>query len=48
MLVNHNEYLALVESIKGEIKSAQYKAAVSVNRDKINRRRSKRQEETPQ
>jgi|GEM_PF-1932644 len=32
MLINNNEYLDIVETIKLEIKSAQYKAAVSVNR----------------
>ena len=35
MLINNNEYLDIVESIKLEIKSAQYKAAVSVNRELI-------------
>lgn len=30
MLINNNEYLDIVETIKLEIKSAQYKAAVSV------------------
>ena len=35
MLINNNEYLDIVESIKHEIKSAQYKAAVSVNRELI-------------
>ena len=33
MLMNNNEYLNTIESIKKEIKSAQYKAAVSVNRE---------------
>lgn len=35
MLINNNEYLDIVETIKLEIKSAQYKAAVSVNRELI-------------
>lgn len=35
MLMNNNEYLNIVESIKSEIKSAQYKSAVSVNRELI-------------
>ena len=35
MLMNNNEYLNTIESIKKEIKSAQYKAAVSVNRELI-------------
>jgi len=35
MLMNNNEYLNTIESIKNEIKSAQYKAAVSVNRELI-------------
>ena len=35
MLLNNNEYLKIMESIKSEIKSAQYKAAVSVNRELI-------------
>lgn len=35
MLMNNNEYLNTIESIKSEIKSAQYKAAVSVNRELI-------------
>lgn len=35
MLINNNEYLDIVESIKLEIKSAQYKAAVSVNKELI-------------
>ncbi len=35
MLMNNNEYLNTIESIKPEIKSAQYKAAVSVNRELI-------------
>lgn len=33
MLMNNNEYLEIVESIKDEIKGAQYKASVSVNRE---------------
>lgn len=35
MLINNNEYLKIVESIKGEIKNAQYKAAYSINRELI-------------
>lgn len=35
MLMNSNEYLSTIESIKSEIKSAQYKAALSVNRELI-------------
>lgn len=35
MLMNSNEYLEIVESIRDEIKAAQYKAAVSVNRELI-------------
>ena len=35
MLINDNEYLDIVETIKLEIKSAQYQAAVSVNRELI-------------
>lgn len=35
MLMNNNEYLNTIESIKPEMKSAQYKAAVSVNRELI-------------
>lgn len=35
MLINNNEYLDIVETIKLEIKSSQYKAAVSVNRELI-------------
>ena len=35
MLMNNNEYLEIVKSIRDEIKEAQYKAAVSVNRELI-------------
>ena len=35
MLINNNEYIEIVESIKGEIKGAQYKAALSANRELI-------------
>ena len=35
MLMNSNEYLEIVKSIREEIKVAQYKAAVSVNRELI-------------
>lgn len=33
MLINSNEYLDIVESIKQEIRTAQYRASVSVNRE---------------
>ena len=35
MLMNNSEYLGIIESIKSEIKTAQYKAALSVNRELI-------------
>ena len=35
MLINNNEYLDLVQSIKQEIQHAQYKAALSVNKELI-------------
>ena len=35
MLINSNEYLEIVKSIRDEIKGAQYKASVSVNRELI-------------
>lgn len=35
MLMNNSEYLGIVETIKSEIKNAQYKAAVSVNKELI-------------
>jgi len=35
MLMNNKEYFETIESIKNEIKSAQYKATVSVNRELI-------------
>ena len=35
MLMNESEYLNIVESVKSEIKSAQYKAALNVNRELI-------------
>ena len=35
MLMNIEEYFESIESIKNEIKSAQYKATVSVNRELI-------------
>lgn len=35
MLMNNNEYVEIVETIKDEIKGAQYKAALSVNRELI-------------
>ena len=33
MLMNSNEYLNIIESIKQEIRTAQYRATVSVNRE---------------
>ena len=33
MLMNSNEYLHIVEAVKQEIRTAQYRAAVSVNRE---------------
>ena len=35
MLINNNEYLDIIESVKCEIKNAQYKAAVSVNKELV-------------
>ncbi len=35
MLMNNNEYLDLVQSIKSEIQGAQYKATLSVNKELI-------------
>ncbi len=35
MLINNNEYLNIIESVKSEIKNAQYKAAVSVNKELV-------------
>ena len=35
MLMNSNEYIEIIEAIKGEIRGAQYKAALSVNRELI-------------
>lgn len=35
MLMNSNEYVDIIEAIKKEIKGAQYKATVSVNRELI-------------
>ena len=35
MLMNSNEYLDLVQNIKREIQHAQYKAALSVNKELI-------------
>ena len=35
MLMNSGEYLDLVQSIKQEIQSAQYRAVLNVNRDLI-------------
>ncbi len=33
MLMNSNEYLSIVESIKKEIRTAQYRATIRVNRE---------------
>ena len=33
MLMNSNEYIEIIEAIKGEIRGVQYKAALSVNRE---------------
>ena len=33
MLMNSNEYLNIVESIKQDVRTAQYRATVSVNRE---------------
>ena len=35
MLMNSNEYLQIIETIKGQIKGAQYQAALNVNRELI-------------
>ena len=35
MLINNEQYFAVVENIKNEIKNAQYKAAVSVNNELV-------------
>ena len=35
MLMNGNEYLSIIQSIKSEIKSAQYKAVLNINRELI-------------
>lgn len=35
MLINQNEYLEIVETVKAEIRSAQYQAALHVNREMI-------------
>ncbi len=35
MLINNNEYLELIQSIKSEIQTAQYKATLSVNKELI-------------
>lgn len=35
MLMNNNEYIEIIETIEGEIRGAQYKAALSVNRELI-------------
>ena len=35
MLMNNNEYLQIIETIKGQIKGAQYQAALNVNRELI-------------
>ncbi len=33
MLMNNNEYIDLIQSVKREIQSAQYKATLSVNKE---------------
>lgn len=33
MLINSNEYLKVIDTIKSEIKNTQYKATVSFNRE---------------
>lgn len=35
MLLNNNEYIEIIETIKQEIQGAQYKAVVSMNRELI-------------
>ena len=35
MLINDNQYLAIIESIKSEIGNSQYRAAISVNQELI-------------
>jgi len=35
MLINNNEYFAVLEDIKTRIKTAQYKAALGANREQI-------------
>ena len=35
MLINNEQYFAVVENIKSEIKNAQYRAAVSVNSELV-------------
>ena len=35
MLMNNNEYLQIIETIKGQIKGAQYQATLNVNRELI-------------
>lgn len=35
MLMNNNEYIEIIETTKGEIRGAQYKAALSVNRELV-------------
>ena len=35
MLINNNEYLEIIDTIKSEIQNAQYKASVSINRELI-------------
>ena len=35
MLMNNNEYLQIIETIKGQIKGAQYQAALNVSRELI-------------
>ena len=35
MLMNNNDYIKIVENIKGEIREAQYKATLHVNQELI-------------
>ena len=35
MLMNDNQYLAVIEEIKAEIERARYRAAVSLNRELV-------------
>ncbi len=35
MLINNSEYLDIIESVKSEIKNAQYKAAININKELV-------------